>query len=169
MKRREFNTLFALSSLAGLSPCAFAQGDDQQQRISDIIREYSEQGIHRTATDVDSFSAQWLANRIMQIGARASFRPFSLNQVNVVEYADHPHADPRGRRRLRASDQQQPIRIHVEYEEDVEETEGWIKTEMTKSVNFWSQALSLIPVNGTLKFTPRCKTQYSGSFSKGFR
>jgi len=84
MKRREFNRLFALSSLTGLSPYAFSQSDDQQQRISDIIREYSEQGIHRTATEVDSFSAQWLANRIVQMGARASFRPFALDRVNVV-------------------------------------------------------------------------------------
>ncbi|PCI75955.1 MAG: hypothetical protein COB20_11730 [SAR86 cluster bacterium] len=89
MDRRHFNKLLAATSLAGLSRCAIAQSNDQRQRISAIIREYSAQGDHRTATDVDKLSGQWLADRITQMGVDASLHPFSINQVKVISAQLH--------------------------------------------------------------------------------
>jgi hypothetical protein len=89
MKRRYFNKLLAASPLAGFNHWAFAQSDDLQQRISTIIREYSAQGVHRTATQVDNLSGQWLADRISRMGIDASLHHFPLDQVNVISAQLH--------------------------------------------------------------------------------
>lgn len=89
MKRRHFNKLLAMTPLAGFNYCAFAQSNDLQQRISTTIREYSAQGNHRTATEVDNLSGQWLADRITQMGVDATLHPFSINQVKVVSAQLH--------------------------------------------------------------------------------
>jgi hypothetical protein len=39
-----------------------------QQRIGAIVRAYEEQGDHRTGTDVDRFSGEWLAAEVRGIG-----------------------------------------------------------------------------------------------------
>ena len=89
MNRRHFNRLLAATSLAGFNHYAIAQSNDLQQRISTIIREYSAQGNHRTATQVDNLSGQWLADRITQLGVDATLQPFSIDQVNVISARLH--------------------------------------------------------------------------------
>jgi hypothetical protein len=55
-----------------------------QQRIGAVIRAYEEQGFHRTGTDVDRTSGDWLANEVSEIGLEAKREEFSLSRVDPV-------------------------------------------------------------------------------------
>ncbi|MDP3518187.1 MAG: hypothetical protein Q8S94_13550 [Pseudohongiella sp.] len=61
---------------------AQTQGD-KRQRISDIIREYSQQGNHRTGSDIDLLSAHWMRDRLAAMGIAASLEPFSVDKIEV--------------------------------------------------------------------------------------
>ena len=54
-----------------------------KDRIAEIIRAYDAQGIHRTATDVDLVSAQWLAEIIKEIGFKPQLPEFNLNRIDI--------------------------------------------------------------------------------------
>lgn len=54
---------------------------DTAERVSQIIREYDEQGWHRTGTDVDYRSAEWLAGRVRDLGVEVELEPFTFEQV----------------------------------------------------------------------------------------
>jgi hypothetical protein len=53
-----------------------------QQRIGAVIRAYENQGFHRTGTDVDRVSGDWLANEVRQIGLEPEREEFSLSRVD---------------------------------------------------------------------------------------
>ena len=55
-----------------------------QQRIGAVIRAYEDQGFHRTGTDVDRISGDWLANEVRQIGLEPALEGFSLSRVDPV-------------------------------------------------------------------------------------
>ena len=55
-----------------------------QQRIGSVIHAYEEQGFHRTGTDVDRMSGDWLANEERQIGLEPTLEEFSLSRVDPV-------------------------------------------------------------------------------------
>lgn len=55
-----------------------------QQRIGAVIHAYEEQGFHRTGTDVDRMSGNWLANEVRQIGLEPTLEKFSLSRVDPV-------------------------------------------------------------------------------------
>jgi hypothetical protein len=55
-----------------------------QHRIGALIRAYEQQGIHRTGTDVDRLSAEWLAGEVRAIGATPVLEEFSLSRVDPV-------------------------------------------------------------------------------------
>jgi hypothetical protein len=55
-----------------------------QQRIGTVIRAYEEQGFHRTGTEVDRMSGDWLATEVRQIGLEPAFEEFSHNRVDPV-------------------------------------------------------------------------------------
>jgi hypothetical protein len=55
-----------------------------QQRIGAVIRGYEEQGFHRTGTDIDRMSADWLAGEVRQIGLEPALEEFPLNRVDPV-------------------------------------------------------------------------------------
>jgi hypothetical protein len=55
-----------------------------QQRIGAVIRAYEEQGFHRTGTDVDRISGDWLVNQVSEIGLEAKREGFSLSRVDPV-------------------------------------------------------------------------------------
>jgi hypothetical protein len=48
-----------------------ASSDGVEQRVAAVIRAYDAQGNHRTGTEVDKASAEWLANEVRQLGAAA--------------------------------------------------------------------------------------------------
>lgn len=53
-----------------------------QQRIGAVIRAYEAQGFHRTGTDVDRISGDWLADAVRQIGLEPALEEFSLSRVD---------------------------------------------------------------------------------------
>jgi hypothetical protein len=55
-----------------------------QQRIGALIRAYEEQGGHRTGTEVDGKSGDWLANEVRQLGLEPAREEFSLSRVDPV-------------------------------------------------------------------------------------
>jgi hypothetical protein len=55
-----------------------------QQRIGALIHSYEEQGLHRTGTDVDRKSAEWLANEVRAIGLEPALEEFSLDRVDPI-------------------------------------------------------------------------------------
>lgn len=55
-----------------------------QQRIGAVIRAYEEQGFHRTGTDVDRMSGDWLAGEVRRIGLEPALEEFPLSRVDPV-------------------------------------------------------------------------------------
>lgn len=51
-----------------------------KQRLSQTIEEYAAQGIHRTGTDVDIGSAEWLAQRVQGIGVSPDYASFEFER-----------------------------------------------------------------------------------------
>lgn len=62
---------------------ASAQSDARTSRIAGVIQEYDAQGLHRTATDVDHRSGQWLVDQAARAGADARLESFDINRVDV--------------------------------------------------------------------------------------
>jgi hypothetical protein len=57
---------------------------EAEERISGIIRAYDAQGRHRTGTEVDRRSADWLAGLVRALGLEPSLEPFPLHRVNPL-------------------------------------------------------------------------------------
>jgi hypothetical protein len=63
----------------------YANEDESvQARIGELIRAYDEQGFHRTGTNVDRASCDWLANEVRQIGLEPVLEEFSLSRVDPL-------------------------------------------------------------------------------------
>ncbi|MFX1521200.1 MAG: hypothetical protein ACFFCD_14905 [Promethearchaeota archaeon] len=56
-----------------------------KERIIKIIKEYDDQGIHRTGTNVDNNSAQWLANEIEKLGLKPKLEGFQFKNIEIDE------------------------------------------------------------------------------------
>ena len=94
MKRRAFlmaggqTVVFALAPLATKSGLLMAQQQAQpapdalEQRVASVIQAFDSQGNHRTGTEVDNASAEWLAKQVRQLGAEPSLEPFTLNRID---------------------------------------------------------------------------------------
>lgn len=73
--------------LATILPFKFqllAEENTMQSRIAEIISEYANQGIHRSGTDVDNQSADWLMQRIKALGVTATDTAFSFQRVQPI-------------------------------------------------------------------------------------
>jgi hypothetical protein len=57
---------------------------DVEGRAADVIRKYSSEGLHRTATPVDRASADRLLGFVRDAGARPSLESFQLSRVDPV-------------------------------------------------------------------------------------
>ncbi len=55
-----------------------------QQRIGALIRAYEDQGFHRTGTDVDRLSGDWLAEEVRALGSEPAREEFPLSRVDPV-------------------------------------------------------------------------------------
>jgi hypothetical protein len=94
MKRRGLFLFGGRAALYGLAASAIrrdvllAQRESQvspdplEQRIAGVLQAYDAQGNHRTGTDVDNASAEWLAHQVRQSGAEASLEPFPLSRID---------------------------------------------------------------------------------------
>ena len=55
---------------------------EQRERITRVIEAYDAQGIHRTATEVDERSAEWLADQVRAIGLEPALEPYEIDRVD---------------------------------------------------------------------------------------
>ncbi|MFT5014773.1 MAG: hypothetical protein ACI9HA_003443 [Dinoroseobacter sp.] len=62
-----------------------AMDKDMQERIAEIISEYTRQGVHRTGTDIDHLSADWLAQRIKALGVHPSESSFPFKRLQSLQ------------------------------------------------------------------------------------
>ncbi|HYL39037.1 MAG TPA: M28 family peptidase [Bryobacteraceae bacterium] len=73
--------------LAG-STTLFAQRStehsDEQRRIAQVIRDYEQQGIHRTATETDLNSGDWLMGEVRKAGLNPARENFTISRVDPV-------------------------------------------------------------------------------------
>lgn len=53
-----------------------------EQRVARVIQAYDAQGNHRTGTEVDKQSAEWLATQVRGLGVEPSLEPFTLSRVD---------------------------------------------------------------------------------------
>ena len=84
MTRREW---LALALAAGIGarrqPRVAAQAREAlTARIGRVIRDYEQHGPHRTGTDVDRRSGDWLGNEIRAIGAMPQLESFTLRRID---------------------------------------------------------------------------------------
>src|SRR2546426_2439069 len=56
--------------------------DAVEQRVARVIQAYDAQGNHRTGTEVDNASAEWLAGQVRQLGVKPSLEAFALSRVD---------------------------------------------------------------------------------------
>lgn len=90
--RRRFLMTAGLSALVAPTRVVGARGhvqaspnsaDGVEARAAAVLRAYDAQGIHRTATDVDRVSAEWLREAATAAGGRATLEPFSLKRLDI--------------------------------------------------------------------------------------
>jgi hypothetical protein len=74
--RREWLSMTAAVTFARL------YGPERNERIIRIVEAYEHQGIHRTGTEVDRLSAEWLAREVSNAGLVPALEPFSLERVD---------------------------------------------------------------------------------------
>ncbi len=53
-----------------------------EQRAASVIQAYDAQGNHRTGTEVDKKSAEWLARQVRALGVEPSLEPFTLSRLD---------------------------------------------------------------------------------------
>ena len=82
--KRRFIKTSILAALLPIKPPLLAEEDTMQNRIAKIISEYASQGIHRTGTDVDNQSADWLIERIEALGVAATDTVFDFERVQPI-------------------------------------------------------------------------------------
>jgi hypothetical protein len=94
MKRRAFladtgrTVTFTLA--AGAAKASWTPAPEQtamlpeglEQRVAAVIQTFDAQGNHRTGTEIDNASAEWLASEARKLGAQASLEPFNLSRVD---------------------------------------------------------------------------------------
>jgi hypothetical protein len=85
--RRRFVQGSALATFLQFQQKAVAMDEDMKARIAKIIRDYSQQGDHRSGSDVDDASADWLATQIKSLGVEPIESSFLFNRVSVIEAA----------------------------------------------------------------------------------
>jgi len=81
MTRREWLYLAGQTALLAQDTAARLESE---QRIARIIRDYEQQGIHRTGTQVDRISADWLAAEVGKCGLTPALESFSISRVDPV-------------------------------------------------------------------------------------
>src|SRR5262245_39757714 len=94
MRRRAFlvaSTQTAVIALAARvttsgamrAPQVVQRPTDIERRVASIIEAYDAQGNHRTGTEVDRQSAEWLAGQVRRLGVEPALESFPLNRVDV--------------------------------------------------------------------------------------
>lgn len=93
MNRREWLALTAgglgasITASAASARSAQSSSLEIERRVAQIIREFEEQGDHRTATVVDRASADWLSGQVREAGLEPIQESFSISRVNPISGA----------------------------------------------------------------------------------
>ena len=82
--KRRFIQSSLLTALLPIKLRLLAEENTMQNRIAGIISEYASQGNHRTGTDVDNQSADWLMKRIDTLGVTATDTAFDFERVQPI-------------------------------------------------------------------------------------
>ena len=93
MQRRAFLLGASQTAVFGLAAGATRTGlsgqlpsqilsDVLEQRIARVIQDYDAHGNHRTGSEVDDASAEWLAGQVRQLGLKPSLEAFALNRID---------------------------------------------------------------------------------------
>jgi len=88
LTRKEFLRLtLAAAPMAALPARAFGQTDSadtaRRERIADVFRMYHLLGSHRTATEPDNETAEWLAGEVSKRGAECTPRQFTFDRIDL--------------------------------------------------------------------------------------
>src|SRR5215831_14197319 len=59
-----------------------ASDDGLEQRVAAVLQAYDAQGNHRTGTEVDNSSAEWLVRQARHYGTEVSLEPFPLSRID---------------------------------------------------------------------------------------
>jgi hypothetical protein len=82
LTRRDWLRMTTLSAAAWLRAPADSA---RETRIRRVIEAYESQGIHRTATDVDRASAEWLSQEVRATGLAPALESFLIQRVDLIE------------------------------------------------------------------------------------
>jgi hypothetical protein len=69
-------------SIAAAAPFSRLAASERARRIIQIVGAYESQGIHRTGTEVDRISADWLCDEVRRAGLTPEREPFALSRVD---------------------------------------------------------------------------------------
>ncbi|MDH3641657.1 MAG: M28 family metallopeptidase [Gammaproteobacteria bacterium] len=82
--KRRFLQVGMATTLLPMSSRLLAGESTMESRIAAVISEYSNQGIHRTGTEIDDQSAAWLLQSIEEIGAEATESSFVFQRLQPI-------------------------------------------------------------------------------------
>jgi hypothetical protein len=77
----------SMTLMSGAAVAALRAQSAREARIRAIIEAFEKQGFHRTATDVDRASADWLCREVEQAGLTPIRESFSIDRVDLVDTA----------------------------------------------------------------------------------
>jgi hypothetical protein len=94
MNRRAFfavggqSAIFALATRVTSASAAGAQRqppalNDVERRVAGVIEAFDAQGNHRTGTELDRQSGEWLSAQVQRLGVHAVLEPFTLNRIDL--------------------------------------------------------------------------------------
>jgi hypothetical protein len=88
LTRRRWLVAVTAGAYGALAPArsiaAQAASSQLERRIGRVISEYGEQGFHRTATEVDRRSGDWLFAEVRRIGLTPARESFAHNRIDPV-------------------------------------------------------------------------------------
>jgi len=77
-----------IGAVAGQDPVLAAQAPIDpglERRIRSVIEDYGDQGFHRTATDVDRRSGDWLFDSVLRVGLKPTRETFVVDRVDLAD------------------------------------------------------------------------------------
>jgi hypothetical protein len=77
----------SMTLMSGAAVATLRAQSAREARIRAIIEAFEKQGFHRTATQVDRASADWLCREVEQAGLTPTRESFSIDRVDLVDTA----------------------------------------------------------------------------------
>jgi hypothetical protein len=77
----------SMTLMSGAAVATLRAQSEREARIRAIVEAFEKQGFHRTATDVDRASADWLCREVEQAGLTPTRESFSIDRVDLVDTA----------------------------------------------------------------------------------